>query len=76
MVGSMTLPSCRKALQLYYRHRQCRLQSAISYEGRDKDLGMDTFTPEAHTSQMNAEDMPGKALNHLREAVRTLDTAS
>jgi len=37
---------------------------------------MDTFTPEAHTSQMNAEDMPGKALNHLREAVRTLDTAS
>jgi len=30
----------------------------------------------AHTSQMNAEDMPGKALNYLREAVRTLDTAS
>ncbi len=30
----------------------------------------------AHTSQMKAEDMPKKALNYLREAVRTLDTAS
>ena len=30
----------------------------------------------ARTSQMKAEDMPKKALNHLREAVRTLDTAS
>jgi IclR family pca regulon transcriptional regulator len=30
----------------------------------------------AHTSQMNAKDMRGKALNYLREAVRTLDTAS
>jgi IclR family transcriptional regulator, pca regulon regulatory protein len=30
----------------------------------------------AHTSQMNAKDMPTKALNYLREAVRTLDTAS
>lgn len=30
----------------------------------------------AHTSQMNAEDMPGKALNYLREAVRMLDNAS
>jgi IclR family pca regulon transcriptional regulator len=30
----------------------------------------------AHTSQMNAKNMPAKALNYLREAVRTLDTAS
>jgi IclR family pca regulon transcriptional regulator len=30
----------------------------------------------AHTSQMNAKDMRGKTLNYLREAVRTLDTAS
>ena len=30
----------------------------------------------AHTSQMNAKDMPGNALKHLREAVRTLETAS
>lgn len=30
----------------------------------------------AHTSQMKAGDMPNKALNYLREAVRTLDTAS
>jgi IclR family pca regulon transcriptional regulator len=30
----------------------------------------------AHTSQMKAKDMPNKALNYLREAVRTLDTAS
>ncbi|WP_063697007.1 IclR family transcriptional regulator domain-containing protein [Bradyrhizobium centrolobii] len=30
----------------------------------------------AHTSQMNAKDLPKKALNYLREAVRTLDTAS
>lgn len=30
----------------------------------------------AHTSQISAKDMPGKTLEHLRDAVRTLDTAS
>ncbi len=30
----------------------------------------------AHTSQMAAKDLPGKALKYLHEAVRTLDTAS